>query len=97
MALKNIDSVNLDPEWHTICRKYISAERPSELERFTSVLSQMGVKYKCLVYSDNSKDDYQDAGFRVDIVMEYKKMYESDILAGLGLKYKDLYLYFHHS
>lgn len=86
-----------EPECFEVCRRFISAETPSELERYTSVLNCKQVKYRCLVYSDNGGKNFSDAGFRIDILMSYRKMDEEDILQALGIKRTELYLYFEHS
>lgn len=89
--------VMFSPELHMRVRKYISADTPEELERYTGILYAKKIEFRCLVYSENSSRDWSDAGFRVDILMNYKLIDEPEILKALGLKWHQLYEYFPHS
>lgn len=86
-----------NPELFSRVRKFISAETPLELERYTGALYAHKVEYRCLTYSSKGGKDYADDDFRVDIVMNYRLADEPEILRALGLKQKDLYIYFDHS
>lgn len=84
------------PEFFTRVRKYISVDTPEQLERYTSLLYSMKVEFRCLPYSESYTNSFSTME-RVDIVMNYHEIDEDDILKTLGLKKKDLYLYFDHS
>lgn len=84
------------PKCFTRVRKYISADTPEQLERYTSLLYSMKVEFRCLPYSESYTNSFSTME-RVDIVMNYHEIDEDDILKGLGLKKEDLYLYFDHS
>ena len=86
--------VMFSPEFHMRVRKYISADTPEELERYTGILYAKKIEFRCLVYSENSARDWSDDGFRVDILMNYKLIDEPEILKALGLKWHQLYEYY---
>ena len=85
---------NFKPEAFEIVRKFISAESPEELERFTSILYAYGVQYKCVPYSESTEYSSFDKIDRVDIIMKYKRIEEEEIIKRLGVTKSNLYIYF---
>lgn len=83
-----------NPGAFEIVRKFISAESPEELERFTNILYAYGVQYKCVPYSESTEYSSFDKIDRIDIVMKYKLIEEDEIIKRLGITKSNLYIYF---